>query len=152
MLAWRHKAQGIPTAARCRGLNYGWIQHHQPAISTSQAIQGRSHGEPTLGCVHPVRHASSATHHTGSKHSAKQQQVEAASGPRHLASGTSFSNTGRQGDVREDDTKDHHCTLPWQQRTQLLVGSDGLQKLRAARVLIVGVGGVGSYVAEFLAR
>eukprot|EP00198_Chlamydomonas_reinhardtii_P003401 XP_001692737.1 HesA/MoeB/ThiF family protein [Chlamydomonas reinhardtii] len=40
----------------------------------------------------------------------------------------------------------------WLQRTQLLLGPEGLDKLAAARVLVVGLGGVGSYVAEFLVR
>lgn len=37
-------------------------------------------------------------------------------------------------------------------RTQLLVGSDGMDKLMEANVLIFGIGGVGGYVAEALAR
>lgn len=35
---------------------------------------------------------------------------------------------------------------------QLLVGSDGLEKLHGARVAIFGIGGVGSYAVEALAR
>ncbi len=37
-------------------------------------------------------------------------------------------------------------------RTRLLLGEDGLAKLRNARVAIFGLGGVGGYVAEALAR
>ena len=37
-------------------------------------------------------------------------------------------------------------------RTRLLLGDDGLQKLRAARVALFGLGGVGGYTAEALAR
>ena len=37
-------------------------------------------------------------------------------------------------------------------RTELLIGNEGLQKLRNACVLVVGVGGVGSFAAEALAR
>lgn len=37
-------------------------------------------------------------------------------------------------------------------RTELLVGQDGMAKLRAASVLICGIGGVGSYAAEALGR
>ena len=33
-----------------------------------------------------------------------------------------------------------------------LIGDDGLQRLFASRVLVVGVGGVGGYVVEMLAR
>ncbi|KAG2429931.1 hypothetical protein HYH02_013882 [Chlamydomonas schloesseri] len=40
----------------------------------------------------------------------------------------------------------------WLQRTRLLLGPEGLDKLESARVLVVGLGGVGSYVAEFLVR
>lgn len=40
----------------------------------------------------------------------------------------------------------------WLERTELLVGSDGLEKLKNAHVLIVGLGGVGSFAAEFIAR
>ncbi|KAG2423473.1 hypothetical protein HXX76_015343 [Chlamydomonas incerta] len=40
----------------------------------------------------------------------------------------------------------------WLQRTRLLLGPEGLDRLAAARVLVVGLGGVGSYVAEFLVR
>lgn len=37
-------------------------------------------------------------------------------------------------------------------RTRLLLGADGLDRLRKARVAIFGLGGVGGYVAEALAR
>lgn len=37
-------------------------------------------------------------------------------------------------------------------RTELLIGTDGLQRIQAARVALFGLGGVGSYVAEALAR
>ena len=37
-------------------------------------------------------------------------------------------------------------------RTELLIGADGLQKLKNARVAVFGVGGVGGYVVEALAR
>lgn len=37
-------------------------------------------------------------------------------------------------------------------RTQLLVGAKGIEKLLNAHVLIVGLGGVGSYAAEAIAR
>lgn len=40
----------------------------------------------------------------------------------------------------------------WMKRTRLLVGEDGLNKLTAAHVLIAGMGGVGSFAAEFIAR
>lgn len=37
-------------------------------------------------------------------------------------------------------------------RTELLIGSDGLQKLNNSKVTIFGLGGVGSYTVEALAR
>ena len=37
-------------------------------------------------------------------------------------------------------------------RTELLFGSDGMEKLKNAKVALFGVGGVGGYVAEALAR
>lgn len=37
-------------------------------------------------------------------------------------------------------------------RTELLIGPDGMEKLRNARVAVFGVGGVGGYVVEALAR
>ena len=37
-------------------------------------------------------------------------------------------------------------------RTELLLGADAMEKLRGSRVVIFGVGGVGGYVAEALAR
>ena len=40
----------------------------------------------------------------------------------------------------------------WLERTELLVKEKGLEKLKKANVLVVGLGGVGSFAAEFLAR
>lgn len=40
----------------------------------------------------------------------------------------------------------------WMQRTRLLVGDEGLDILQKSHVLIVGLGGVGSYAAEALCR
>lgn len=40
----------------------------------------------------------------------------------------------------------------WQSRTQLLIGEEALKCLSSAHVLIVGLGGVGAYVAEMLCR
>ena len=37
-------------------------------------------------------------------------------------------------------------------RTELLIGEDGIKKLKDAKVAIFGIGGVGSYVVEGLAR
>jgi tRNA A37 threonylcarbamoyladenosine dehydratase len=40
----------------------------------------------------------------------------------------------------------------WLERTELLIKEEGLEKLNKAAVLVVGLGGVGSFAAEFLAR
>lgn len=40
----------------------------------------------------------------------------------------------------------------WLERTELLVGEEALQKLHNSHVLIVGLGGIGSYAGEFIAR
>lgn len=40
----------------------------------------------------------------------------------------------------------------WKQRTELLAGSQGIDRLAAAHVLVVGLGGVGAMAAEMIAR
>ena len=40
----------------------------------------------------------------------------------------------------------------WLERTELLIKENGIEKLQNANVLVVGLGGVGSFAAEFLAR
>ena len=40
----------------------------------------------------------------------------------------------------------------WLTRTELILGSEGLQKLKASNVLVVGLGGVGAYAAEMICR
>ncbi len=40
----------------------------------------------------------------------------------------------------------------WLSRTELLIGKEGLDRLINAHVLIVGMGGVGSFAAEFICR
>ena len=40
----------------------------------------------------------------------------------------------------------------WLTRTELILGVDGLQKLKAANVLVVGLGGVGAFAAEMICR
>jgi tRNA A37 threonylcarbamoyladenosine dehydratase len=42
--------------------------------------------------------------------------------------------------------------LSWLSRTELLIGKNKLDKLQQAHVLIVGMGGVGSFAAEFICR
>ena len=40
----------------------------------------------------------------------------------------------------------------WLQRTELLVKEEGIERLQSANIMIVGLGGVGSFAAEFLVR
>lgn len=42
--------------------------------------------------------------------------------------------------------------LSWLSRTKLLIGEAALLKLACSHVMVVGLGGVGSYAAEFIAR
>lgn len=44
------------------------------------------------------------------------------------------------------------ATPHWLERTELLIGEENIAKLAAAKVLLVGLGGVGSYAGEFLVR
>ncbi len=43
-------------------------------------------------------------------------------------------------------------TPQWLQRTDLLLGAEVLERMRNLHVLIIGLGGVGSFAAEFLTR
>lgn len=40
----------------------------------------------------------------------------------------------------------------WLERTELLIGKEDLATLKSKNILVVGLGGVGSYAAEFVAR
>jgi len=40
----------------------------------------------------------------------------------------------------------------WLSRTEMILGAEGLIKLKASRVLVVGLGGVGAYAAEMICR
>jgi tRNA A37 threonylcarbamoyladenosine dehydratase len=40
----------------------------------------------------------------------------------------------------------------WLARTEMLIGEEGLKKLQASRVLVVGLGGVGAFTAEMICR
>ena len=42
--------------------------------------------------------------------------------------------------------------MPMEERTALLLGEEGVARLRAAHVILFGLGGVGGHVAEALAR
>ena len=40
----------------------------------------------------------------------------------------------------------------WNDRTKLLLGEEGLSKLKSASVAVIGIGGVGGWACEFLVR
>jgi tRNA threonylcarbamoyladenosine dehydratase len=40
----------------------------------------------------------------------------------------------------------------WLERTEMLIGEEGLKKLQSARVLVAGLGGVGAFAAEMICR
>lgn len=40
----------------------------------------------------------------------------------------------------------------WLERTELLIGAESIEKLKKSHVLIVGLGGIGSFAGEFIAR
>ncbi|MDP4600346.1 MAG: tRNA threonylcarbamoyladenosine dehydratase [Polaribacter sp.] len=42
--------------------------------------------------------------------------------------------------------------MSWLERTELLIQKEGIETLQRAHILIVGLGGVGSFAAEFIAR
>ncbi len=42
--------------------------------------------------------------------------------------------------------------LHWQERTELLIKTENLQRLRSAHIFVAGLGGVGAYAAEMLCR
>lgn len=42
--------------------------------------------------------------------------------------------------------------MHWQERTELLIGKNGITQLENAHVIVIGLGGVGAYAAEQLAR
>lgn len=42
--------------------------------------------------------------------------------------------------------------MPWNARTELLIGAEGTARLARAHALVVGIGGVGGYAVEILAR
>jgi tRNA threonylcarbamoyladenosine dehydratase len=42
--------------------------------------------------------------------------------------------------------------VEWLSRTEMLIGKEGMYKLKASDVLIVGLGGVGAYAAEMICR
>lgn len=48
--------------------------------------------------------------------------------------------------------RERNCMLSRFSRTEILLGKEAIEKLKASTVAVFGIGGVGSYVAEALAR
>jgi len=64
----------------------------------------------------------------------------------------SEAEPGRPHAIASDDPGADAAIPPLFQRTHILVGDAGVARLRGARVLVAGLGGVGSFVAEALVR
>lgn len=45
-----------------------------------------------------------------------------------------------------------HNEFDWNSRTELLIGKENVEKLKNAHVLVAGLGGVGAFACELLAR
>lgn len=43
-------------------------------------------------------------------------------------------------------------SIEWHERTRAILGNEGIEKLKNSKIIVFGVGGVGSYVCEALAR
>ncbi len=54
--------------------------------------------------------------------------------------------------MNDPATPNQAKAAPWLQRTELLLGNEALERMRQLNILIIGLGGVGSFAAEFLAR
>jgi tRNA A37 threonylcarbamoyladenosine dehydratase len=52
----------------------------------------------------------------------------------------------------ESTTHEQPQAPAWLQRSELLLGAEALERMRNLHVLVIGLGGVGSFAAEFLAR
>ena len=54
--------------------------------------------------------------------------------------------------MEETETEKKAVVPHWLQRTDLLVGAEKMEQLSKLHILIIGLGGVGSFAAEFLTR
>ena len=97
----------------------------------------------------------------GSPEQAARAADRRRSGPdrRHLRRGRLRTAYGSRGAPRNDTEQlqphlriEMTMTDNWLERTELLLGPEKLATLRRAHVLVVGLGGVGAYAAEMIAR
>ena len=103
------------------------VSRSPPVRSSSLLIPKHAHGQGFQAIQRKDRHATAAAQ-------------------------SSDFDEATKGDRPGSDPKPQYESPPWLQRTQLLVGDEGLRRLHQSRVLLVGLGGVGSYAAEFLVR
>lgn len=87
--------------------------------------------------LHPARHSLKASSSLHSSEPSPQQHESKSSG----SNGSSSSATS----AVSEPAAAAEAVDDWCQRSRLLVGADGLQKLSAVNVLLVGLGGVGSF-------
>ncbi len=50
------------------------------------------------------------------------------------------------------NAEEEYSAPAWLQRTEVLLGAEVLERMKNLRVMVIGLGGVGSFAAEFLAR
>ncbi len=48
--------------------------------------------------------------------------------------------------------EESYSSPAWLQRTEILMGEEALERMKNLRVMVIGLGGVGSFAAEFLTR
>lgn len=63
-----------------------------------------------------------------------------------------FNHKEHKGKSRRTQRKYFIKMDEWLSRTEMIIGAEGLKKLKATRVLVVGLGGVGAYAAELICR
>ncbi|GIL76161.1 hypothetical protein Vretimale_5755 [Volvox reticuliferus] len=112
------------------------------------ALHGPSDSSPDIS-EQAHRLESGAPESTGAAAVASSVRVEAETGVRRAAGAAGAAEPEYQPAVNDSDAAE---APEWLQRTTLLLGHGGVAALRDTRVVLVGLGGVGSYVAEFLVR
>ncbi len=122
-------------------------------------VAGLSHFDPSKATTPPSAISKTEMYGIGSTtlpHPAPDTQSPASSPPLSATQRGSGGAGDKAGDTPVNGAQQGQlpaaAPVDWIQRTSLLLGEDGLARLREARVLVVGLGGVGSYVAEFLVR
>lgn len=80
----------------------------------------------------------------------------AAAQPEYREGGPADKPADKSAEERADECPEddcgEDCGNDWQERTGILLGKEGVEKLAASSVAVIGVGGVGGYAAEMLCR